>query len=331
MNKKHRKARHKKSSIVNPLKYSLIICAVYMIASFVYVILSGRIAANLSESIQHLRYIERYKEILFLVVTTFILFAMTYYLFRQIDKRNEKMKEYRKYIIDAERQAAAGLLASSIAHDVKNVLMTVEFATERLDEKIDDSFDDIFRELKEANDRLCNLAEQLSQADKDNMYYTEETFDIISVVKNTIKLAGFHKKVKSCDIDLEAPEELEYTGDPSQIHQMIFNLLINSAEAIEDKGRIELNILDQKSKIKLEIKDNGKGIPEKQKDEVMKTFMTTKEEGSGLGLFSVNYCAKSHGGYVDLKNSNLGGAQFDIYLPKSFSGEKYNTGHKSPA
>ena len=122
--------------------------------------------------------------------------------------------------------------------------------------------------------------------------------------------------VKTCALSLESrTDDISMFGNPNIIHQMLVNLILNAADAVQHKGTIKVIIQKMNREVQFSIHDNGPGIPIDQRKSIFRAFYTTKEEGSGLGLLSVKACVKLHKGSVRIEDSELGGACFVVTLP----------------
>lgn len=108
---------------------------------------------------------------------------------------------------------------------------------------------------------------------------------------------------------------------PSQINQVLLNLIVNAAQAIEDQGTISLRTIDGGDYVEIIIEDNGKGIPEDVLPKIFDPFFTTKEigEGTGLGLSIAFQIIQQHGGDISVESKVGQGTRFTISLPVSES------------
>jgi signal transduction histidine kinase len=300
--------------MVRPLRLALIVSVVFLAVSLVYIVISGQIAARLSETVGDLESVERIKGSIYVATTSLLLFTLCFYLFRGIAKRERELAELRSGMIAAERRAAAGLFASSVAHDMNNVLSIMDYATRHLagdQGKVDaETLDD----LQKANANLRRLSELLGRASGHHLGEAEADFDLAMAVRDTVALARTHRKVSICRFAVETPETLQFRGVPVLIHQMILNLVINAAEATNQSGTVTVKLTAANPGAVIEVHDDGPGIPDNLKNAIMEPFYTTKDDGSGLGLLSVKVCADAHHGSVQIERSHLGGACFKVRL-----------------
>ncbi len=304
------------SSLVKPLELALLITIFYLVIGMVYIFFSGLIAVEMAQTMEELADIERIKGKLYIVVTGLLLFTFAFFLFKRIAHNESDIIAYREVLIEAERRATAGLFAASVAHDINNVLMVIDHMTERLHELERPENKQILEKLEEAHYKLYTMVKHLEEATGKSLGEKIETFDLIEIIDETIRFAQNHKKVKHCHLKLSSPEKLIFTGKPVFIHQMLFNLIINAADATEYKGTILIEVEDLKNKVQILVHDDGPGIPEELQENILEPFVTTKEDGSGLGLISVKAAAEAHNGRVIFGSSKLGGTCFDILLKK---------------
>ena len=97
----------------------------------------------------------------------------------------------------------------------------------------------------------------------------------------------------------------------------MLNLMVNAAEATDRNGRILVKLFEDAGTVRLEVHDDGPGIPEESRGPVSEPFFTTKEDGTGLGLFSFKYCAEAHGGSIGIDTSDLDEALIYMVFPKT--------------
>jgi signal transduction histidine kinase len=304
---------------IRPFRKAVVVSVCYFIVASVYILLSGQIAALVSMSVSELAKVEQIKGCLFVLTTTMLLFVLVFWMFKRIAADEKQLESYRDVLIASERRAAAGLFASSVAHDIGSILTISRLATSQLGSGTEIPKDKqyLIEQLEQANQALFDLTERLSKGPSPETEGQFTSFDVVTKTRETLNLARLHKKVMHCSLDLEAPDTLHFQGDPLLIHQMVLNLLINAADATGHKGRIMIKIHDQDPDCVIEVHDNGTGILPEDRARIMEPFVTTKTDGSGLGLLSVKACAEAYQGCVDISDSPLGGACFTIRLKNS--------------
>jgi len=228
----------------------------------------------------------------------------------------------------AQKLESLGILAGGIAHDFNNILTAILGNISIADSFADsDSKDNMHKALKEAEKaslRAKGLSQQLLTFASGGLPVKK----VISVGGFIKEAAGFALKGSNvvCEYSISndlAPVEV----DEGQIGQVIQNLIINACQAMPEGGVINvhaenINIDSEKALplkpgryVKISIKDQGVGIPQKHISKIFDPYFTTKQTGSGLGLATTYSIIRNHGGYITV-NSKVGeGTTFCVYLP----------------
>jgi len=144
--------------------------------------------------------------------------------------------------------------------------------------------------------------------------------ELQSVVDDVVFFVKPQQRFKNIKIEASIPPDLpRIMLDASQIHQVLFNLLINAADAINSRriknGAIKISADADDSNISIKISDNGPGIPEEMFPRLFEPHFTSKEKGHGLGLSTCRQITEGHGGSITANNKPDGGACFIITLP----------------
>ncbi|MDG2222902.1 MAG: HAMP domain-containing sensor histidine kinase, partial [Rubripirellula sp.] len=159
------------------------------------------------------------------------------------------------------------------------------------------------------------------------------TFPIQAVLRKTLQLIEGRCQSNHVVLQMEcddAPIQLE--GDPSQLQQLLLNLLLNALDAMPDGGELVIRATVLEDQLELLVLDTGEGIREDILAKLFTPFSTSKPTGVGLGLGICRRIAVSHGGTLVGNNRITGGAEFKLTLPLSKSsthqlesGEKCST------
>ncbi len=298
-----------------PLKIASAACLVFFAAGVGYILFSSHIAALTAATVPDLASIERTKGLLFIVFTTVLLFCVLYTMMLRIDRQQHRLLNFGNRLIAAERQASALVLADSVAREISNLIMTLEFNIQELADAAGHEKPAALEKVNAAQERLKALARRLARAS--TWHASKEYFNFFASVKDALAFAEKHRSLRSCKISLKGPQELMFMGNLLLVYQMILNLVLNAAEAVGEHGRIRVNLFEQGDFAVAEVHDNGPGIPENKRQAVMEPFYTTRTNASGLGLLSVQACAQAHDGEVEISDSDLGGACFAVRLKKA--------------
>lgn len=267
---------------------------------------------------------------------------------------NEKLSMAQSQLLQSEKMAAIGQLAAGVAHEINNPigfissnLQTMQDYADRLlklvsfYEKVVNKtgnetiqalqrdmqqrlqFDFVRQDLTElltesvdGIDRVAEIVKNLksfSHVDNAQWQYAS----LVDGLENTLKIAANQLKYKvEIHRDYQADVPDVYC-QPMQINQVFLNLLVNAAQAMEQRGHLYLKIWQQQQQVCVEIRDTGTGIAAEHMKRLFEPFFTTKVVGSGTGLgLSLSYSIiKKHQGDI-LVHSVLGeGSRFTLVLP----------------
>ena len=234
----------------------------------------------------------------------------------------------------AQRMESIGTLAGGIAHDLNNVLTPIMMAIEVLRSKISDpAGQKVLGTLETSAKRGADIVRQVLAFGR-GVKGDRILVQLRHVVKEVVKIAG-GTLPKSIRIKTDLPRELwTVLADPTQMHQVLMNMLVNARDAMPGGGTLTLSAenitLDEnESRMNLEAKpgtyvsivitDTGTGIPSDIQEKIFEPFFTTKEigMGTGLGLSTSLAIVKSHGGFIDLQSEPGKGTTFRIYIPST--------------
>ncbi len=247
------------------------------------------------------------------------------YLISRLEEAIEDLKESQSRLIQAEKLASMGQMAAGIAHELNNplgiVLMYSHLLMTQLEEERDGrSLEDVERIVREA-ERARVIVQGILNFARENRLELQET-DINALIREAARTAASLDPARRVQVDLSLDERVGARKvDPSQLRQVLDNLLKNAVEAMPDGGGISIETLKQDGEIRIRVADTGPGIPEKMLAHLFTPFHTTKGVGKGTGLgLSVCYgIIKMHGGSIQAANRPDGGALFEITLPGSYS------------
>ncbi len=243
-----------------------------------------------------------------------------------------RLRNQQSKLIINERYKAWGNLARKLAHEIKNPLTPIQLTIDRIKDKYSDkiSIDDQanFREnLKIINNQIKQI-ENLVNEFSDFARMPKPIFkknDLIKILNENIKLLS--ELDKSIKIELLTNKKDSFLScDKEQIARVFFNLIKNSIESIQQKAeknpdfnkKIVIEINDNNDHIKITLIDNGIGFNnlDKNINEILSPYFTTKKNGTGLGLSIVNKIINDHNGELEFFSVN-DGAKIEINFKKN--------------
>ncbi|MGO9393450.1 MAG: ATP-binding protein, partial [Desulfobaccales bacterium] len=252
-------------------------------------------------------------------------------LVRDISERQRVKEERAKLeaqLVQAQKMEAIGTLAGGIAHDFNNILTAIlgNIGLGMLDQDMGDQGRQRLASAEKACQQAQRLARQLLTFAKGGAPI-KELVSLENLVAETASLACRGSQVR-CEFDF-GKDLMAIAGDPGQISQVFQNLIINAVQAMPQGGTIEItgeNIkvgndgrlpLEAGNYVKVSIKDQGIGIPEKYLQKIFDPYFTTKQQGSGLGLATTYSIVNNHHGHISVESGLAEGSTFQVYLPAS--------------
>jgi nitrogen fixation/metabolism regulation signal transduction histidine kinase len=224
-------------------------------------------------------------------------------------------------MIAAQRSAAWGEVARRLAHEIKNPLTPIQLSAERLQFKLADKLLNGDADLlARGTQTIINQVQAMKRMVDDFRDYARLPLpDVAPLDLNELigEVLGLYES-SSARIETSLAVDLpRIHGDPTQLRQVIHNLLRNSEDALEGRDASRINILTEVSGryARLLITDNGPGFPVELLPRIFEPYVTTKARGTGLGLPIVKKIVEEHLGRIEISNAAEGGARIDIRLP----------------
>lgn len=251
------------------------------------------------------------------VVPTFIIIVLAGACFGVIvyGKQKRKLAEALVEIEKDHKLTAIGLLASRLAHDIRNPLSVIKSAitlmeTENQSEKNQSRFKMIDRAIARITHQIDDVMDFVKSKPLDI-----HEVDISQVVHKTMSLLqipiGITITVESHNVKLEC--------DAKQLEVVFNNLIMNAIEALDEKGTIKIQVKEMDDLVYASVEDSGPGVPSDIVDKIFEPLFTTKQTGTGLGLVSCKNIVEQHGGKIMVSNNP---STFTIILPKKYHEKK---------
>lgn len=239
---------------------------------------------------------------------------------RELRHAYEELKSLQNQLLQAEKMASVGILASSLAHEIDTPLATISGYCELLeenmcDEKLSGCIKTISDQIIKCQKTIRNL---LDFSRKSNGEWQPHNIHLL--INNTLSLVEHRlviHKIKLCKTFDEQIPPLFVDGN--QIQQVVLNLINNAVDALPNGGNIgittRLNSVPKSVDIVFE--DNGIGISDENQNRIFTHFFTTKEpgKGTGLGLSICKHIISTHKGNITFESSEGKGTKFVVSLP----------------
>lgn len=232
------------------------------------------------------------------LIITFVLWVLSlvlvYFLVRAFLNTSKVMEDVisdqKKALAAAQKLAVLGELSAGIGHDIANPLTVIQATTSVLEKYFGKDQPGILPYLE----RIYRMVERINAIIKSmKSFLTNEEGGPIGEVDlraafNDVKLLINHRiKYYNIEMDLHIPENLHHiVGNESEIIQLFVNLISNAVDAVKDRQdpKIDINVVERDAYVFIQIKDNGPGIPEENREKIFEPLFTTKKKGEGTGL-----------------------------------------------
>jgi signal transduction histidine kinase len=300
--------RTSKSLLTRALQRALL----YMGICSAYIVYSSRWAASSAATAAEIERFEVTKGVLFVVVTGILFFLISLVYLKRVERRDQ-------LLIAGERRDVASHCSAALAHDVNNLLMSLSGLTDELRRHpaADAEIHPLLNELEHTMTGLSSLAKRLAVAATRVSSHSRQRMDIAERLPPLCSLAAKHPAMKTCELITDPLPSATVELDPELLEQGVLNLIINAAQATPPHaGRVAVAARIEGNQLVLEVHDNGPGVRPEQVDDILSPGFTTKPDGSGLGLLTVQTLICECRGNLEIARSErLGGALFRLKIP----------------
>jgi nitrogen fixation/metabolism regulation signal transduction histidine kinase len=244
-------------------------------------------------------------------------------LYEGFNSMVQGIKEQKKNISEISRMKTLLKLGRRVAHEVKNPLTPIKLSAEQIQKSLKDKRRDYEKIIKKSVQFIIDEAEHLKKVSYGFLDFSRldeinaEEFNILNIIREEI--SSFISLYPNVTFNLTSDgETFTVVLDKLKIKQVVKNILINSIEAIGDKsGEVRFYLKEKGDRIVLEITDNGVGLDSQELDLIFNEDYSTKEIGTGLGLFIVKRIIDLHQGKIEIKSEKNQGTTVILNLPKN--------------
>jgi signal transduction histidine kinase len=250
-------------------------------------------------------------------------------------RAEQALRESDEQLRQAQKMEAVGRLAGGMAHDINSYLAAISAQCElvMMTSEDDSALHQRMDAVVSTTTKASALIERLLSFSRRKPVQPQ----VVNLNQTVLDLSKLLERLIGEDVQLETDLQGELWNvevDPSQIEQVILNLVVNSREAMPTGGELRIQTLNQAldarhlsavpvkrmgDYVVLRVSDTGAGIPEEMQERIFEPFVSTKikTNQSGLGLAMVYSIAQQNGGGVNVISSEGGGAMFSVYLPRT--------------
>jgi len=258
-----------------------------------------------------------------IVITMAACFAVAFlsgFLAEQLRRTRNELSALESRLKRMEKMAYMGEMAAGITHEIKNPLASLSGSIQILRKEVlyDPEHDKLMQIVLRETDRLSALVNNFLLFAKP-LAGNIEKIELESALTETVKLFGKNKTDNNrISITSEFSSNIWVEMDPVHLHQVIWNLLLNAAEAIEGEGIIGIRTyLLKHNYTGIEISDNGCGIADEHMQSIFDPFFTTKSRGTGLGLSIVHSILEHYDTWLDVESEVNRGSKFSFKLKQT--------------
>lgn len=237
-------------------------------------------------------------------------------------------------LIQSEKLAGIGILASGVAHEINNPLQGVYSKAYNILRNIEnkDTVRDSAGKIREYSRKIAEIVKELSKYSRDAKNERVSSVDINNVLDDSLKMSAYSRKFTGISVKKQYGNIPSISGNAGQLQQIFINLITNAVDAMDENGTLSLltgisaasvskNVSfrqkDAGNELFAEISDTGYGIKEEDLSNIFNPLFTTKEAGSGTGLgLSIAYnLVSKYNGRIEVKSTPGKGTTFRVSLP----------------
>lgn len=222
-----------------------------------------------------------------------------------------------------EKMAAVGTMAASLNHELRNPLYVASGKIESYRDAVERGLYPTAEERQENAERVMESAsghlkramdilQRFSNFSKPfNAGRDKEKVILSETFRNVFELVSNEFKIQKVKVNYEPTNGLYIHANGRQMEEILFNLIMNACHAMEEKGgELSIKAAQPGGRVVVEISDTGPGIPEENQSQIFEPFYTTKEQGTGLGLYITKQLVERNGGKISVKSKPGAGTSF---------------------
>ena len=250
-------------------------------------------------------------------------------LFEGRERALEELRAAQQKLIESEKLNAIGLIAHGVAHDFNNVLGSILGRAELLKAQVRDPavrlHADIIEKAARDGAETVRRIQEIGRQDRVDDFVA---VDASSIINDVLELTRPRWLDRGIDVTAAGSAGLDVAGNPSELREVLINLVHNAVDAMNGGGEIRLRTSREGERVVIRVQDTGSGIPAEIVGRIFDPYFTTKgERGTGLGLSVSQSIVRRHGGELRVSSRTSGadrGTTFDLDLP-AFHGPRPTT------
>jgi signal transduction histidine kinase len=243
-------------------------------------------------------------------------------LSRAFDSMRTQLQQSQKELVQAERLATIGSMASSISHDLRHYLSAIYANAEFMsDAKLPQAErEELQAEISAAVHGMTDLLDSLLLFSQTGRALHREYESIALILQRSVSMLRAHPATRDVKISLHGLSSLTAYVDSKKLGRAVYNLLLNGCEAARKSSHsphVRLTLTEDDNFIHIQVSDNGNGISEAVQRTMFMPFVSEgKQSGTGLGLTLAEHIASEHGGSIRFERTRDNLTVFSIELPR---------------
>jgi signal transduction histidine kinase len=234
-------------------------------------------------------------------------------------RMRKTLENTQRQLLESERLATIGRMASSISHDLRHSLAAVVANAEFLSESQLDrrQREDLYQEVRTAVDQMTDMLESLLEFSRTSESLRPTYGSLQEPLERAIHTMRTHPDSSRINLAVNCQQRCEGWFDSKRLERAFQNLLLNAFEAVpQENGKVQVRMQEKQGRVEIRIEDNGPGIPEDIRDNLFESFVSSgKQNGTGLGLTVVQKIIQDHGGEINVEKTSDKGTVFLVILP----------------
>jgi C4-dicarboxylate-specific signal transduction histidine kinase len=242
----------------------------------------------------------------------------------EVERKTRELEAAQASLVRSERLATVGQLSAGLAHEIGNPISALMGLTDLLieDDQSEEERADFLRRMRKEIERVDRVLSDLlafARPQERSALGPRRAADVSQAVEDVLALLLPQRSLSGVEVRREVAAHLPLvTLEPGALVQVLLNLVMNAASALDGRGTIEISAGQEGDQVYLRVKDDGPGVATKVRERIFEPFVTTKDPGQGTGLgLSVSLgLVQAAGGTLELLTSEEG-ALFELRLPQA--------------
>jgi signal transduction histidine kinase len=240
-------------------------------------------------------------------------------LSKAFDHMRDSLLKSQQSLLESERLATIGRMASSISHDLRHSLAAIVANAEFLCESrlSGEQREELYQEVQSASHRMTELIDSLLEFSRPSHSLRPTYGSIRTTVEKAVSALRSNPEFQNITVEIRQSGDVEGWFDHRKLERVFFNLLLNAGQSLpENSGLVEVDMNGTRDAVEIRVADHGRGIPESVKNTLFEPFVSaSKENGTGLGLTVVQKIVQDHSGEIGVERTSSEGTVFWLKLP----------------